>query len=73
MPKLSSCAEDMWAWKKSHCHQLRKDIEDCRKQLQETKQSAYDEDQLRMFDLRKRMQRLLSQDDAYLRQHAKTH
>lgn len=29
--------------------------------------------QVQMFELRKRMQRLLSQDDAYWRQRAKTH
>ena len=29
IPKLSSCAEDMLVWKKSHCHKLKKDIEDC--------------------------------------------
>ncbi|XP_039687912.1 uncharacterized protein [Medicago truncatula] len=37
IPKLSSCAEDMSVWKKSHCHKLKTDIEDCRKQLQETR------------------------------------
>jgi len=37
IPKLSSCAEDLSVWKKSHCHKLKTDIEDCRKQLQETR------------------------------------
>jgi hypothetical protein len=73
MPKLSSCAEDMWVWKKHHCHKLKTDIEECRKQLQETRLGAVGEDQVRMLELRKRMQQLLSQDDAYWRQRAKTH
>ncbi|XP_039684970.1 uncharacterized protein [Medicago truncatula] len=71
--KLSSCAEVMSVWKKSHCHKLKTDIEDCRKQLQKTRLGSAGEDQVRMFELRKRMQRLLSQDDAYWRQRAKTH
>ena len=37
IPKLSSCAEDMSVWKKTHCHKLKKDIEYCHKQLQETR------------------------------------
>ena len=73
LPKLSSCAEDIWVWKKSHCHRLKKDIEACRQQLHETRLGASGEDQVRMLELRRRMQRLLSQDDAYWRQRAKTH
>ena len=73
IPKLSSCAEDMWVWKKTHCHKLKTDIEACRQQLQETRLGATGEDQVRMLELRKRMQQLLSQDDAYWRQRAKTH
>ena len=36
IPKLSSCAEECLFGKKSHCHKIKTDIEDCRKQLQET-------------------------------------
>jgi exonuclease III len=72
MPKLSLCAEDISTWKKNHCHKLRTDIEDCRKQMQDTRLQASGENQTRMFELRKRMQRLLSQDDAYWRQRAKS-
>jgi len=39
----------------------------------DTRLQASGEDQVRMLELRKRMQRLLSQDDAYWRQRAKTH
>ena len=60
-------------WKKTDCHKLKKDIEECRKQLQESQLGASGEDQVRMLDIRKRMQRLLSQDEAYWRQRAKTH
>ena len=63
----------MWVWKKTHCHKLKKDIEVCRKQLQETRLGAIGEDQVHMLELRKRMQRLLSKDDAYWRQRARTH
>jgi len=73
IPKLFSCAEDMSVWQKSDCHKLRIDIDDCRKQLQEARIGSSGEDQVCMFELRKRMQRLLSQNDAYWRQRAKTH
>jgi len=56
IPKLSYCAEDMSVWRKSHCHKLKIDIEDCRKRLQETRVRSSGEDQVRMFELRKRMQ-----------------
>jgi len=45
----------MWAWKKTHCQELKRDIEDCRKQMQETRLGATGEDQVRMLELRKRM------------------
>jgi len=73
MSKLSLCAKDISVWKKTHCHNLKRDIENCRKQMQDKRLEAAGEDQTRMFELRKRMQRLLSQDDAYWRQRAKTH
>ena len=73
MPKLSSCAEDIWVWKKNHCHKLKTDIEDCRRQMQDIRLRVSGEDQIRMTELRKRMQRLLSQEDAYWRQRAKVH
>jgi hypothetical protein len=63
----------MFVWKKSHYHKLKKYIEDCSKQLQETRLVSPGQDQTRIFELRKRMMRLLSQDDAYWRQRAKTH
>lgn len=71
--KLSHCANDMSDWKKSHCQNLKRDIEDFRKQLQSTRMNSTGEDQVCMYELRKRMQRLLAQDDAYWRQRAKTH
>jgi hypothetical protein len=73
IPKLSSCAKDMFVWKKSHYHKLKKYIEDCSKQLQETRLVSPGQDQTRIFELRKWMQRLLSQDDAYWWQRANTH
>ena len=73
IPKLSSCAAEMTIWKKTHCHKLKRAIEECRRHMQDTRLQAPGEDQGHMLELRKRMQRLLSQDDAYWRQHAKTH
>jgi len=73
IPKLSSCAAEMTIWKKTHCHKLKSAIEECRRHMQDTRLQAPGEDQGHMLELRKRMQRLLSQDDAYWRQHAKTH
>jgi len=40
----------------SVCHKIKTDIEDCRKQVQETWLGSSGEDQVRMFELRKRMQ-----------------
>jgi len=71
--KLSSCAEDMSDWKKTHCHNLKRDIDNCRKEMHDTRLQVIGEDQFRMLELRNHMQRLLSQDDAYWRQRAKTH
>ncbi|MCH80906.1 replication protein A 70 kDa dna-binding subunit, partial [Trifolium medium] len=34
--RLEVCAEDLSYWSKSHCHQLKKDIEECRVKLQKT-------------------------------------
>jgi len=73
MPKLSLCADDIWAWKKNHCYKLKTDIEECRRQMHDTRLQASGEDQIRITELRKRMQHLLSQDDAYWRQRAKAH
>jgi len=41
--------------------------------MQDTRLQASGEDQFRITRLRQRMQRLLSQDDAYWRQRAKAH
>jgi len=71
--KLSSCAAEMTSWKKTHCHKLKSAIEECWRHMQDTRLQASGEDQGHMLELRKRMQRVLSQDDAYWRQRAKTH
>ncbi|XP_039687081.1 uncharacterized protein [Medicago truncatula] len=73
IPKMSSCAEEMSVWSKAHCNKLKSEIEDCRWQLQTMRTHTSREEQVQMFELRKRMQRLLAQDDAFWRQHAKTH
>jgi len=56
MPKLSLCAEDVWERKKNHCHKLKTDIEECRRQMQDTRLQASREDQIHITELRKRMQ-----------------
>lgn len=73
IPKLISCAEDMSVWRKTHCHNLKRDIDNCCKEMQDTRLQATSEDQTCMFELRKHLQRLLSQDDAYWHQCAKAH
>ena len=73
IPQLSSCAAEMTVWKKTHCHKLKSAIEECRRHMQDTRVQAPGEDQGHMLELQKRMQRLLSQDDAYWHQRAKTH
>jgi hypothetical protein len=55
IPKLSACAEDMLAWKKTHCHNLKRDIDLCRRQMQDIRLQASGEDQVRLIELRQRI------------------
>jgi hypothetical protein len=73
LPKLTLCAADMMAWSREHCNKLKLEIEDCRRQIQNIwlNSKGYNQDQV--VCLRKKMSRLLSQDDVYWRQRAKTH
>ncbi|CAJ2655005.1 unnamed protein product [Trifolium pratense] len=45
MPRLEVCAEDLSQWSKNHCHNFKKEIEDCRKKLQQ----ARDQDDCFLF------------------------
>ena len=63
IPKLSMCTEDMSVQSKSHCHKLKSDIEDCRRKLQNTWLNSSSEEHIRIFELRKQVQRLLSRDE----------
>jgi len=50
--KLSECAEDMSIWRKTHCRQVKIEIEDCRRQLHNTQLVSSGVDQVRMFEFR---------------------
>lgn len=71
--KLTSCVEDIAGWSGGHCHKLKHDIDDCRRQLNNTHVNFSSEGQSQMIELRRKMNRLLAQDDAYWSQLAKTH
>jgi len=49
IPKLLSCEEDISDWKKTHCHNLKRDIDNCRKEMQDTRLQVTGEDQFRML------------------------
>ena len=71
--KLSSCAEDIVVWSRDHYDKLELDIEDCRRQIQNVRLNSSGLSQDSLLSLRKKMSRLLSQEDAYWCQRAKTH
>ncbi|PNX90114.1 endonuclease/exonuclease/phosphatase family protein, partial [Trifolium pratense] len=73
MPRLEVCAEDLSQWSKNHCHNLKKEIEDCRKKLQHARDQGSVSNANYVNALRKRMTHLLVQDDLFWRQRAKNH
>lgn len=73
IPKLTACAEDMSLWSRTHCRKLKTDIEECSRQLQLLRDNHVGAAQTQLLDMRKKMQHLLAQDDAYWKQRAKTH
>lgn len=73
MPKMAACAADMVVWGRERCNKLKIDIEECRRQIQNSRLNSTGARQDQIVNLRKKMSRLLSQDDAYWRQRAKTH
>ena len=73
IPRLNACAEDMTRWSRDHCRKLKTDIEECQRQLHNIRLGTSGEGQVQMVEIRKRMIRLLAQDDAYWLQRAKTH
>ncbi|CAJ2652404.1 unnamed protein product [Trifolium pratense] len=73
MPRLEVCAEDLSQWSKNHCHNFKKEIEDCRKKLQQARDQGSVSNANYVNALRKRMTHLLVQDDLFWRQRAKNH
>ena len=65
MPKMVSCAADMLVWSREHCNKLKIDIEECRRQIQNSGLNSTGSGQDQIVILRKKMSRLLSRDDAY--------
>jgi hypothetical protein len=70
--RLNRCAGDLISWSRTHCNTVRKDIGECKKNLETFRNNHPGENQDQLLELRKKMQRLLIQDDAYWRQRAKT-
>jgi len=71
--KLSACAEDMTSWSKDHCHQLKINIAECRREMHNIRLNSSGERHNQLLEVRRKMHRLLAQDDAYWRQKAKAH
>lgn len=73
IPKLAACADDISLWSRHHCKKLKTDIEDCSRQLKLLRDNNAGAAQTQVLEVRKKMQRLLAQDDAYWKQRAKTY
>ena len=71
--RLSRCTKDIYSWSRDHCNSLKKDIDDCRKQLCLSRNNNIGADQVQLLSLRKQMAKLLMQDDAYWSQRGRTH
>ncbi|GAU37567.1 hypothetical protein TSUD_154000 [Trifolium subterraneum] len=70
---LNSCASDLSLWSKTHFHNIRSEVDNCRKKLDRVR-SQVDSNNINLFNaLRKRMSFLLVQEDTFWRQRAKTH
>jgi hypothetical protein len=70
--RLQRCANDLSYWSRTHCNTVRKDIAECKKQLEAHRTNQMGVNQNQSLHLRKKMQQLLLQDDVYWRQHAKS-
>ncbi|WJX67479.1 hypothetical protein P8452_51944 [Trifolium repens] len=73
MPRLQACAEDLSHWSRNHCHDFKKEIEECRKKLLQAHEQGGASNANYVGALQKRMTHLLVQDDMFWRQRAKTH
>jgi hypothetical protein len=63
----------MFLWSRNHCKKLKADIEDCQRKLNFLRNNNKGSMQAQLLEVRKKMQRLLAQVDAYWKQRAKTH
>jgi hypothetical protein len=73
IPKLTACAADMSLWSRNNCRKLKHNIEECSRQIKLLRDNNTGVAQSQLLEVRKKMQRLLAQDDAYWKQRAKTH
>ncbi|CAJ2628079.1 unnamed protein product [Trifolium pratense] len=73
LKKLDMCASDLTIWNKNHFQRLRRDIDTCRKKIEQLRSKVNSENVNYFNSLRQRMSQLLVQEDAYWRQRAKTH
>lgn len=73
IPKLSACAGDMTSWSKDHCSKLKIDIAECRREMDNIKLNISGDRQNQLLEARRKMNRLLAQDDSYWCQRAKAH
>ncbi|KEH22994.1 hypothetical protein MTR_7g063500 [Medicago truncatula] len=64
---------DILVWTNTHCRKLKSEIEDCHRQLQLLRGNNAGSMQSELLEMRKKIQRLLTQDDAYWKHRAQTH
>lgn len=70
--RLQRCANYLSYWSRTHCNMVRKDITECKKQLEAHCTNQMGVHQNQSLYLRKEMQQLLLQDDTYWRQRAES-
>jgi len=71
--RLQHCASDLSRWSKITQHGLMDEIVNCCKELNRCRDQGSATDLNRLTSLRKKMTRLMIQEDKYWRQHAKPH
>jgi len=71
--KLEVCANDLNSWSKAHNNGLKQEIENCRRNLNRSRNRGAATDTSMLTNLRKHMTQLMIQEDKYWLQRAKTH
>lgn len=72
--KLKMCTSDLCSWNKANCNDIKKYIEECKKDLNSSRNQGSTTNPTHRTSLRKRItQMMMIQEDTCFRQRAKTH